>query len=226
MKNKIFTVLFLVGFILIPSVLAANNQGLVWGVEEGQEIQYNLHISMIMETTFFTTTIDETEQIMYTIQSLPDIPTEVTAMGGFPFPTGTLTYANGSTIGSLPITLPLAMLIIPVGNWTLIDELYKESAESSLTGVTWINDASYWGFQYSMETGYPEEMSMSATIKFSKADGVLALVSTSADMGEMGSTEMSLTRVGGPLDTTTLLIIGGGAAVVLIIGVAFWKLRG
>ena len=226
MNNKLFTVLFLVGFILIPSVLAANNQGLVWGVEENQEIQYTIHIGMSIETTFMTTTLDETEEVMYTIQSLPEIPEDVTSIGHIPYPTGALTYANGSSIGSLPLTLPVTMLILPVGNWALIDEMFRESAEGSPMNVTWINDLSYWGFQYSMETSYPEEMSMNMVTKFSKADGVLALISVVTDMGEMGSTEISLTRVGGPLDTTTLLIIGGGAAVVLIIGIAFWKLRG
>jgi hypothetical protein len=90
--------------------------------------------------------------------------------------------------------------------------------------ISWINDFSSWGVAQSI-TEYPTEgSSMSASMIFSKSDGVLSSLSFSAIVEDMGSTEMTLSRVGGPLNITTIIIIGS-SAVILIVAVAILKDR-
>lgn len=225
MRKKIFTILLLVGVFLIPSALAANSQGLIWGVEEGQEIQYSMRVRIDVENTYTTTTMDETEQLVYTISTLQDIPNIVDSTSYLPYSSGTMTYANGSSISGVPVGISLSSLVLPIGNWPLIYEFTKESAEASGINATWINDFATWGFTYTMETEYPIASEMTMSVRYSKADGVVSLMSVVTDIGEEGSFETTLSRIGGPLDTTTILLIGGGIGVVLIIGVVFWKLR-
>ena len=226
MNNKLFTILFLMGFILIPSVLADNSQGLVWGVEEGQEIQYTLHMRMNMETTYTTTTMDVTEGLVFTIITLPDIPTVVDERWELPYAYGEMTYTNGTDVGYLGMPISLSNLIMPIGNWALIDEIYKDSMETPPAEYTisWINDFSSWGLAQSV-TDYPTEgSSTSASMIFSKSDGVLSSLSFSVIVEDVGSTEMTLSRVGGPLNITTIIIIGS-SAVIIIVAVAILKDR-
>ena len=225
MKTRIFTVLFIVSIFLLPSALAANSQGLTWGVQENQEIQYNLRVSMSVESTITTMTINELEQVKYKIMVLPDIPDTITSISQIPYVTGTMTYLNDSSITPPPMSVPVSNLIMPIGNWALIDQLMKESAEYSPLNLTWIDNFSNWGYSYKMEITYPIEAEMTLTVQFSKADGAASLISVSYDYDTLGSGEVSFTRIGGPLDTTTILLIVGGIGAVLIVGVVFWKLR-
>ena len=114
MNNKVFTILFLVGFILIPSVLAANSQGLAWGVEEGQEFRFTLHMAMNVQNSYMTTTMDETENLLFTVDYLPTIPTVIESQYDLPWGGGTMTYANGSAIGMLPMGISMYTMILPV----------------------------------------------------------------------------------------------------------------
>ncbi len=221
MRKKIFSFLLLLGFFLIPTALAANSQGLTWGVTEEQEIQYTLHVVLDVSTPY-TTTMDETYTIIYTIQHLPTIPDSVDSTMQLVYATGSMTFENGSTIASLPVSsVPVSFLVLPIGNWDHLDTIFKESASGSPYEITWTNDLSNWGFSYT--TDMMGDVTM--TLLFSKSDGAASLIDYALDMGAAGSMEITFTRIGAPMDTTMILIIGGGVAAILIIGIVFWKVR-
>lgn len=223
MRTKICTLLFLVGFFLLPTALAINTQGLHWGVFEGQEIQYRIHVELDYESTSTTTTTKITEGIIYTITQLPDIPEVVEETYQIPYPHGDLAFANGSEFYGL--SMPISLLIMPVGNWSMIHQLYKESVEESEMNVTWINDFSNWGFSYTMPDYYNPDSELTMKVRFSKADGVLSYASVLYNYGEEGRMLTTLTRLGGPIDVNMLLIVGGVAAAIVVIVVVIIKAR-
>ncbi len=222
MRKKILPIIILLGLFLLPTALAANSQGLTWGVEAGQEIPYTLHIGLEYETTLTSTTMDETHQLIYTVQSLAAIPDTVDGTYGLAGASGAFSFENGSAPPSIPVSVPIAYLVIPIGNWSLIDEVFKESAEGTPSlDITWIDTMFEWGFTYTSTTMGNQTL----TIRFAKSDGAANFISVSYDFGAAGSALVTFSRPGGPLDTTTLLIIGGGVAAVVVIGLVVWKIR-
>ena len=216
MRNRLLSMLIILGIFLVPSALAANSQGLVWGVTENQEIKYTFHIDFNIKEPV-TSTMVTTDVIVFKVLSLPTIPDTVESTSQIPFPNGKMTYENGTAVGALPFTTFVAFKIHPVGNWGLIDSIYKESAESSSLDwpITWTNDLSNWGYSFTTDEVYETTV----TALWSKSDGAPSLISVSVDMGDTGSEAVSITRIGG-LDTTTLIIVGigvVGAAIVVIV---------
>jgi len=226
MTKKIITLLFVLGFMLLPNAFAASSQGLAWGVEEQEEIEYTLDIEVDMETTDTTVTMDETYQVILTVEDLPEIPETIDSQNDIPYPSNSLKLKNGSSIPSIASDFSSSIMILPTGNWTLIDQLYKDSTEesASIENATWINDSDTWGVSFD-EPDYYGYGVTEVTLHYSKTDGVLSYFSWSFESSTPGSMSIDYTRTGESMDSTTLILIGVGVGVVVAIIIVIWKVR-
>ncbi len=220
MRKSLFAILFLAGFLLLPVANAASNQGLSWGVTEGQQFTFSVDSHAELSIMDLTMTTDEAYNILMEIQNVPEIPEDIDSLSDFAGLTVDVTFANGTDIGQItPIPIPGA-LALPIGNWTLMETLY-EAYFGSPPGLTIINDASYFGIELSTSVG---DESQDITFKLLKSDGFLYSIEMNLNMTMLGEMTYTMTRLGG-LDTTMLLIIGGAAIAVLVIVIVLYKMR-
>ncbi|MGY5853567.1 MAG: hypothetical protein RTU92_08395 [Candidatus Thorarchaeota archaeon] len=224
MRKRILTTLFLVGFLLLPSVMAASNQGLSWGISVDQEVRYSFDTHTEISMPLLITTIDESYNIIVVFDSVPEIPPDITLLSNLPLPNVTLKFENGTEFNNIGGMTVEGLFALPVGNWSLwtdlVDDIHGSLPSSAFT---WISDPTYWGYNISMDLIYPVHMSF----KISRSDGILYYQYFSADMGVLGDVEYTMQRLGGGLvlDTTTMLLIGGGGVGLLVLVIVAWKLK-
>ena len=230
LRIKLVSFLFLMGFIVVPNALAVNSQGLVWGVEVDQEIQYTLRI--IVDFAVPTNPIDlvvedrdETYDIIYTVKDIPVIPDSVDHYTEIPSVQGEMTFENGSSISSILESPPSPLFVKPIGNWELINGMYRVMVATAPSNYnfTWTDDPLTWGYTCTINYSY---FIKTITTLYSKADGLVSTHSSIEDYSPLYTSELTFTRVqelGN--DTTTLLIIGVGLAAIVIVGLVAWKAR-
>ncbi|MGY5876260.1 MAG: hypothetical protein RTU30_10985 [Candidatus Thorarchaeota archaeon] len=224
MRKKILSTLFLVGFLLLPSAIATSNQGLSWGITEGQEVRYSFDTHTEMSMPLLTTTIDESYTIIVEFGAIPEIPADIISLSQLTFPDVTLKFDNGTEFSNIGGQTVEGLFAIPTGNWSLwtdlIDDLYGSLPSSDFS---WISDSTYWGYNISMDALYDMEISF----KISRSDGILEYQHFEIDMGAFGEMEYTMQRLAGGLvlDTTTLLLVGGGGIGLLVLVIVAWKLK-
>ena len=110
---------------IIPLFLSfadANNQGLVWGVEEGTQLGYRLTLTETNESLTITV-LDE--EMYAVIRTLPVIPDDIDGLEELYFPVIADAYLkNGS---DLNYNAGYAFFqVFPIGNWPLLTQLYTK----------------------------------------------------------------------------------------------------
>lgn len=218
MKKTLLLAVFLFGLLFLQTASAASNQGLTWGIAEGQTFTFSVDATVEMSILTFTTSTQTAYKIIMEIGNPPEIPADIDSLLELPEVDVTFKFENGTTVAEL---VPLSFLfVVPIGNWTLIDELYKD-IYGLVPGITWIDDASYYGYSMAIdEIG----MSYDYTLRYLKTDGFL--YSMNIDMeSSFANTTMSFVREVG-LDTMTLIVVGGGAGIaIIVIAVIVMKMR-
>ena len=200
--------------------MAVSDQGLSWGISKDQETKYTLDVNM----TLLNSTTSNSYDMSVVIDSVPDIPPNVTMIAEIPLPEVTLKFANGTEFINIAGQALEGPFVMPIGNWSLMTDLI-DAIFGNLTSneFTWISDSSYWGYNITHDDVYPTIISF----KSSRSDGVLSYMYVGADMGVNGEYEFTMQRLGSglALDSTTLLIIGGGAVGLVVVVLVAFKLK-
>ena len=170
----------------IPSSVAApTNQGLEWNVSAGDKFYYNVVLFDSTQTNPYGVT-DAEEDIYVNVTLAPSaIPDDVTDPSELPFVSCGFYYLNGTidtVLGSI-LNLGSFGMVKPIGNWSLMSELYQMidsfflyDANVTIDVDTWL----HWGFTMNSTymitpTGFdPFEADVRISSSFLKSDGVLA----------------------------------------------------
>ena len=203
---------------LSTPVQAANNQGLDWGVETGDRLEFSVSRFSKLDILITTATSVVDYEIYVDIDSCPDIDDNVDSLEDIDFVSTTFTYIlNESSVYDifekakiLGIFLAVAL---PIGNWDAIVAAANNDIEST-EGFELVNDATHFGFLY-------EEGEVTVEISYFKVDGSLALISYDAVTPLFDEVYYDLVRtnppdfIGDP--APMLLIAGSGAAIAVVI---------
>ncbi|RDE13800.1 MAG: hypothetical protein C4K47_05640 [Candidatus Thorarchaeota archaeon] len=158
--------------LLTPQASAANAQGLYWGVETGDTIDYKVFNHWSLPNPFAT--MNESFYIL--VNAVPTIPERVANVLDIPLPNVTLYWKNGSDMGPsgiLPSVVPSPSIIpsleiLPVGNWSLMTTVILDPQLTH--GVEIINNESMWGGHATGEGPY-DNTTVNAVWTLLKSDG-------------------------------------------------------
>ena len=216
MMKRALQVLFALSFatmFLISPVAAATSQGLEWGIEVGD--QWNFDFISV------TNGVTEMDEVMYfeSTGGLTTIPNILTDWVSLPEPSFDVEWANGTSLGWSALIFIFYMVAVdrwavPIGNYTLLGELYEDHV---FYNGTIYETSSYWG----MDTDYLGEIDVH--VDFLKADGFVAHWTVTTDNGTL-----SMVRQGLPSDiigliTDNILYIGVGVGVLILLAIVCKK---
>lgn len=207
-----------VAMICVGPVAAATSQGLEWGIQNGDQWNFN-----ITSETNGTTTLNE---VMYfEVLSRPTIPNIVSSWAQLPTPQFNITWANGTSLGwsaLIFIFLGIATsdFAVPIGNYTLLGDLY---ADSIYNGTVY-DSGNYWGMD--LDTTFFSE-GLTVHVDYLRTDGMLAHwnvvttnTTTSQTLGKIDMVRQGLPS--GASDIISLLqdnivLVAAGVIVIVII---------
>ncbi len=208
-----------VAMLLTGTASAVSSQGLEWAVVVGDHWNYDL------------TTTDEgvvdTEELYVVVNVTSTIPDIVTDLLDLPYANSTMTFANYTALDFSTAFLMVFLafitprFIFPVGNFTLLTELYN--ADDFYNGTVY-DSGGYWGMDLNDYELLDRSTDMHAD--FLKTDGVLAhwtLTSSNMTTSEVVGS-VSMVRQGLPgLDIIDwirehFLIVGIGVGFIIIVG--------
>jgi len=206
-----------VAMLLAGTASAVSSQGLEWAVVAGDHWSYDL------------TTTDEgvvdTEELYVVVNTTSTIPDTVTILLDLPYANSTMTFANFTDLDFSTAFLMIFLafitprFIFPVGNYTLLTELYN--ADDVYNGTVY-DSGGYWGMDLNDYELFNRSTDMHAD--FLKADGVLAhwTLTSSNETSVVGTVNM--VRQGLPgFDLIgwireNILLAGIGVGIVIIVG--------
>jgi hypothetical protein len=228
-------------FAQISSVAAANNQGLEWGIEVDDRFDYDFDVSY-HNSTF---DLDLTGEMYVIVNVLGDIADDIVALMNIPIASlysGTFTvyWNNGTVMDDFWLGIPFmgsAFLYYPIGNWTLMAELFEDAFPTGVTqDATTLNytivDVPQAGnvisqvFQKSNGVAMSQQYHVAwsdttadveFTLKSSSSTTTTTTTTTNTTSGTTGSA--------GTGDSTLILILGGGTAIVIVVIVIIFMRR-
>jgi hypothetical protein len=228
MRNEKYLVLFLVILMLnMKQVDAQDLQGLSWGLEVGDQFEYT-----------WTVTIQESPSSNI-ITSVENITLEITDLG--PISTshfswmGDLNYAVKYFSNGSVLTRSIDWSAVPIGNWTLMEELLTEyTQDPGLEGLDITLSSSTWRVESDHNHTVTGQIT-NTTYEYSILDGAISYLyiqiwnHPTEDYHEI----RELVRIS-PLpsspppfpafDPIVLIVLGGGFGVVAI-AIIIIKLR-
>jgi hypothetical protein len=196
-----------------------NDQGLWWGLEEGNTIGYSYHFDYpdITPVSFhFYVTIDSLPVIQDGISETHQVVLNENFF--------TMRFDNGTELEpsvSYPITA------IPVGNWTLLQQIVDPmffGIGHHLSQTEWIDTFDEWGFKliHIWNVYYRTEV----VFRFSKFDGGLNVFRGETVDEDLEVQYLDITRDGLQFPGTILIIIGGGLiAAVIVLSIVISRRR-
>jgi hypothetical protein len=196
-------------------VVAATDQGLEWGVQNGDRFDFNMHEDSDGVVT--------NEALYMIVDSRPSIANGISNWAAVPGVDIDVFWANGSSMGfSALIFLGIYFVdgefCFPVGNWTLLTELRGSDPDAALTDSIF-----FWGFSW-RGTFFDPELQVQIGVDYLKSDGFLAhyTVETVNQTSQETIYTASITRQGLFLQNN-ILLIGGGVVLVLILAIVCIK---
>lgn len=206
--------LALISMLFLVQAEAATSQGLEWGLEVGDQYNYD---TVLRDSN--NETIRE-EVIHFIVDTRPLIPDIVNVWDELPTIEADIMWANDASTEELVFDYFMyAMdveLVLPIGNWTFLIDLYEDTAHFDGT----ISDTDgYWGlegiiFVYGEATVY---------IDYLKDDGLMAHFTVNYYNGSLDVTRQGLS--GGILDLITDNIVYIGAVVVVLAVVCIYYIK-
>jgi hypothetical protein len=161
-SKRIFLGLFTI-LMIAPAVTAANTQGLKWGVNQGAKLEYSIHIEDNTGDGYSLT-----EDFYVRIDFLPELSPSVTEVGD-----ALLTGERNVSfflMNDTPTEGIAEWSLLPVGNWSLIAEIFEPILDGFDRSLQYIDTSSEWGFSYS-ESG--SSITTEVTTTWSKTDGAV-----------------------------------------------------
>lgn len=213
--RELFFVFVIVAFLLMTPVAAATDQGLEWGVQNGDRFDYNMHESSDGNVA--------DEALYMTVTSRPSIANSISNWAAVPGVDIDIFWANGSSMGFsalvfLGIFFVDGEFCFPVGNWTLLTELRGSDPDADITDSIF-----FWGFSW-RGTFFDPELQVQIGVDYLKSDGFLAhyTVETVNQTSQETIYTASITRQGLFLQDN-ILLIGGGVILVLVLAIVCMK---
>jgi hypothetical protein len=168
-----FLLVFLIGFSsfaepIVPFVSAANDQGLDWSIEIGSIFNYTFRCTELITSAI---PIGEYE-LYFNITSLPVLEDNITSVDDFRL-VSQYNYDMFFQNGTYEWSGLYPFVILPTGNWSLMQTLWNNSSYYSDT-MTWVNTTTDWGF-IGRHEGLINDLTSKYWYIFSKADGHLLL---------------------------------------------------
>ncbi|MGY5875244.1 MAG: hypothetical protein RTU30_05820, partial [Candidatus Thorarchaeota archaeon] len=209
---------------------AANNQGLEWGVEVDDRLEFSFDADWSITIMSVSTSYSVDHNVYLEIDSLPSIPNDVDSLSDIDMVVSTMKFANGTEVSDIfsevPLSTGLPTAAYPIGNWAAVAAALDNDLTTATVTPDVANNATHFGYSYSM-------MGIDSAVYWYKADGSLAYMHMGMTITGMSDTQIHFVRTNPPdpvggglvLDTTTLLIIAGGVGVVIIIAIVFAKRR-
>jgi len=200
-------------FIISP-VAAATSQGLEWGIESGD--QWNFDITSVDDG------VTEMSEVMYfeSTGGLTTIPNILDDWVNLPEPSFDVEWANGTSLGWSALIFIFYYVVVdkwavPIGNYTLLGELYDDYV---FYNGTIYESSSYWGMEIDNFLGEAD-----IHVDFLKADGFLAHWTVTTENGSL-----SMVRQGLPSDiigllTDNILYVGIGLGVLILLAIVCKK---
>jgi hypothetical protein len=205
----------IIAFLLMTPVAAATDQGLQWGVQNGDRFDFNMHQSDGEDVI--------NEALYMTVDSRPSIANGISTWSAVPGVDIDVFWANGSSMGFsalifLGIFFVDGAFCFPVGNWTLLTELRGADPDAQITDSIF-----FWGFNY-RGTFIDPELQIRLGVDYLKSDGFLAhyTIETVNQTSEETIYTASITRQGLFLQDN-ILLIGGGVVLVLVLAIVCMK---
>jgi hypothetical protein len=212
---ELFFVFAIVAFLLMTPVAAATDQGLEWGVQNGDRFDFNMHENDDGNV------VDEALYML--VDSRPSIADGISNWGAVPGVIIDGFWANGSSMEwSILIFLGIFFVdgefCFPIGNWTLLSELRTSDPDAAITDSIF-----FWGFSW-RGTFFDPELQVQIGVDYLKSDGFLAhyTVETVNQTSQETIYTASITRQGLFLQDN-ILLIGGGVVLVLILAIVCMK---
>jgi hypothetical protein len=222
---QIVAALTVLAMCLAFQAAGANLQGLKWGFNPGDKIDYQLSIM----TTSPAFNLNEG---MYAVMgSVSAIPSTVNLWSDIPSPNLSFDWrwTNGSVVLFLIwlYFLPLVSFggysAVPIGNWSLLTKLVDKIPLWEIN-TTMVENSAYWGMSL---TSTSSGKTIVLETSYLKSDGVLARYHwTQTDIAtHVKEGDVSLVRQGLPNDFVVflqdnLLYIGIGVVVLVLLAVA------
>ena len=218
-------------FAQISSVAAANNQGLEWGIEVGDRYDFDFDVSY-HNSTF---DLDLTGEMYVVVNLVGDISDDIVALMNIPIASlylGTFTvyWSNGTVMDDFWLGIPFmgtTFLYYPIGNWTLMAELFEDAFPTGVTQDTSILNytvvdvpaaGNVMSQVFQKSNGVASSMRSHVTWSDTTADVEFTLTSsTTVTTTTTTTTTSGTTGTTGTGDTTLILILGGGAAVAIVV---------
>ena len=214
--RELFFVFVIVAFLLMTPVAAATDQGLEWGVQDGDRFDYNMHQSVGADV------VDEA--LYMTVTSRPSIADGISNWAAVPgVYIADVFWANGTSMGWAALIFLGVFFVdgefcFPVGNWTLLTELRSSDPDAEIT-----DSLLFWGFSW-RGTFMDPEIQIHVSVDYLKSDGFLAHYTweTVNQTSQETTFTASITRQGLFLQDN-MLLIGGGVVLVLILAIVCMK---
>ena len=208
---QVLLALSLATMFLVSPVAAATSQGLEWGIEVGDQWNFDL--------TSVTDGVTEMSEVMYfeVTGGAATIPNILTLWSSIPTVTFDIEWANGTALGwSALIFIFYAVAtsgwVVPIGNYTLLGELYE--ANVFYNGTVY-NSGNYWGMDVDDFLGDPIDIH----VDYLKDDGFLAHWTVTTENGSLTMTRQGLPGLDivGFIQDNLILVAAGGAILLIAI---------
>ncbi len=240
LRKSIIIIAILMGLLIIPQVQAQDEHQLTWGVTSDLRIRYS-----VTETSHYTPNdgtpllLQESYEVVASFSSFPEIRHDLLDSLGLPTTIGLPTFVNGSDA-------PGAILVLPIGNWTQVQDLDSVSSFHTYYGdvlrnATYFEDESTWGRRYNYTTWryyeYDEptvilDCNITVTQIFSKTDGAIVIQQTITDFfsehsdHDFGTIIETVARIAEvptvSEEILSILIVGVGSTVVTALIAIYW----
>ena len=212
---ELFVVFAVVACLLMTPVAAVTDQGLDWGVQNGDRFDFNMHED--------NGGVVANEALYMLVDTRPSIADGISNWNAVPGVGIDVFWANGSSMGFsalifLGIFFVNGEFCFPVGNWTLLTELRSSDPDATITDSIF-----FWGFSW-RGTFLDPEMQTHLGVDYMKSDGFLAhyTVETVNQTSQETVYTASITRQGLFLQDN-ILLIGGGVVLIIVLAIVCKK---
>ena len=212
---ELFFVFAVVACLLMTTVAAATDQGLDWGVQNGDRFDFNMQES--------SGGVVVNEALYMLVDNRPSIANGISNWNAVPGVGVDIFWANGSSMGFSAIIFIGIFFVngefcFPVGNWTLLTELRSTDPDATITDSIF-----FWGFSW-RGTFLDPEMQTHLGVDYMKSDGFLAhyTVETVNQTSQETVYTASITRQGLFLQDN-ILLIGGGVVLIIVLAIVCKK---
>ena len=213
--SRIIVVIILTLTSCIGSTEGLTNHGFFWGIEIGDRFDYHmahrLPDSSKNKDLDYYVVVDELPSIDENITDIPKITTDRIDWNNFhSFYFMNDTRITSQTNISDDLRRTLSWSAFPVGNWSLINDLFRTPINNSLFEVQTFDTSAEFGYSL---TGIIFGRTVTETERFSKENGVLIFHELTEKFNE-SIYSIKITIVG---DAIPLIVVIGGASIGLLV---------